>query len=90
MSREAWGDVTRFIRHLIEHDSPNAARAGAAILSGLRVLRDHPFIGRRRGEFRELVLGRRPLNYVALYVYDEVLDTVTVHALRHQREHAYH
>lgn len=35
---------------------------------------------------RELVISRGSTGYIALYLYHEIRDVVTVLAIRHQRE----
>jgi plasmid stabilization system protein ParE len=64
-----------------------APGAWSIIESAIAVLADHPFIGRvAEMGFRELVISRGKTGYVALYVFDEALDQVVIHAVRHQRE----
>ena len=86
----ALDDIERLTEFLIESD-PIAASATAAILvDGLRVLQQHPLIGRSvESGLRELVISRGRSGHLALYRYDVVPDTALVLALRHQREGGY-
>ena len=64
-----------------------ASGASSLITNAVDVLARHPLIGREVEEgLRELIISRGKTGYVALYDFDEVLDTVTVRAIRHQRE----
>ncbi len=57
------------------------------IARGLTVLQEHPLVGRPvAGGLRELILSRGSTGYLALYRYLEAADTVTILAIRHQRE----
>lgn len=61
--------------------------ASSLITNAVDVLARHPLIGREVEEgLRELIISRGKTGYVALYDFDEVEDTVTVRAIRHQRE----
>jgi plasmid stabilization system protein ParE len=86
----ALDDIERLTEFLIESD-PTAATATAAILvDGLRILKQHPLIGRSaEAGLRELVISRGRSGYLALYRYDVVSDTALILALRHQRENGY-
>jgi hypothetical protein len=54
------------------------------------VLERNPFIGRpAEADKRDLVIGRGPRGYLALYRYVSEVDTVFVLALRSQREAGY-
>lgn len=82
------------LRDFLRPKSPQAARrAGQSILRGVRVLALQPLIGRplsdRPPEYREWVIDFGNVGYIALYRYDRHLDTVTVLAVRHQREAEY-
>lgn len=57
------------------------------IESGLRVLQQHPEIGRRLdSQHRELVLGRGSRGYVAKYRYLPEHERVLIATLRAQKE----
>jgi len=90
---EAEDDLLRLYDFLLEKDLRAAERAIRAIeeATGLlrfspfscrKVLRDHPFL-------RELVIPFGSAGYVALFEI-EGERTVTVLAVRHQREEDYH
>ncbi len=81
-------DLERFQDFLAE---PRAAVAAArTILDAVSTLERHPLIGRPAGSgLRELVISRGHTGYVALYDYLEVIDTVVILAVRHQREAGY-
>jgi plasmid stabilization system protein ParE len=64
-----------------------APGAYSLIESAFAVLANHPLIGRAvETGLRELVISRGKTGYVALYIFDEALDQVIIHAVRHQRE----
>ena len=64
-----------------------AAGARNLIKDAVLVLDEHPFIGREvEAGMRELVISKDKTGCVALYDYDESRATVTVLAIRHQRE----
>ena len=64
-----------------------ASGASSLITNAVDVLARHPLIGREVEEgLRELIISRGKTGYVALYDFDETEDTVTVRAIRHQRE----
>ena len=68
-------------------DAP--ARIGE-IVQALQILTHSPLIGRPvKGGKRELVIGREPRGYVALYRFVANIDTVFVLAIRSQRESGY-
>jgi plasmid stabilization system protein ParE len=63
--------------------------AGLFISGAIRLLADHPLIGRAvddDGSCRELVISRGKTGYLALYRFDELQEQVIVAAIRHQRE----
>jgi plasmid stabilization system protein ParE len=79
--------LTSFLEELV----PGAAPAALdSIIEALRVLVEHPQIGRRLdGDLRELVISRGITGYLALYEYDAARDAVEILHLRHQREAGY-
>jgi plasmid stabilization system protein ParE len=83
----AFQDVERLIAFLVESD-PDAAGATANLLfGGLRILKEHPLVGRPAEHgYRELLISRGRSGYVALYKYDVERDVALVLAVRHQRE----
>ena len=90
---EAEEDLLRLYDFLLEKDLGAAARALEAINEATRLLRFSPFscrkVLRNKPFLRELVIPFGSAGYVALY---EIEDgrTVTVLAVRHQREEDYH
>ena len=84
-------DIERLTEFLIESD-PGAAEATAGLLfGGLRILKDHPLVGRPAElGYRELLISRGRSGHVALYKYDVEKETAIVLAIRHQRESGLH
>ena len=82
-------DMQRLFDFLAEADLPAAERARAAISQAISLLQSFPFACRKalpdNPFLRELVIEFGHSGYVALYEI-EVSDTVTVLAVRHQRE----
>ncbi len=92
ITRRAWNDFIR-LRAFIEEKNPRAAlRAAERITSAIDQLATFPLLGRPCPEehlpadFRELLIGFGNDGYVMLYRVDAVADTVTIVAIRHQRE----
>lgn len=80
-------DLDRLADFLLEHSPADAAATGPLIASALRVLGQHPMIGRpAEAGLRELLISRGRTGYVALYRYDPATDTALVLAIRRQRE----
>ena len=90
---EAEKDLLRLYDFLLEKDFGAAARALEAIEEATRLLQFSPFSCRkalRNNPFlRELVIPYGAAGYVALYEI-EGKRTVTVLAVRHQREEDFH
>lgn len=89
-------DLERLYAFLLERDEGDwrvAERALDAIRAGITLLEHSPFSCRkaRPGDsfLRELVIGFGSAGYVALFEIEDP-DTVTVLAVRHQREEDYH
>ncbi|MBI5660398.1 MAG: type II toxin-antitoxin system RelE/ParE family toxin [Nitrosomonadales bacterium] len=85
-------DDLKRLREFLRHKNPAAAkRAAAAITKAVRLLEQHPQIGRPTEdtdiEYRELPVDFGDSGYVALYRYEGNL--VTVLSLRHQKEVGY-
>jgi plasmid stabilization system protein ParE len=76
------------LRDFLANDDPRSAEATARIIvDGLKVLEAHPLIGRPvDGGMHELTISRGRSGYVALYEFDPRADSVTIVAIRHQRE----
>lgn len=80
-------DLERLIEFLREADPPAARQTATLIFKGLRILEEHPLIGRPVAvNRRELVIFRGRTGYLAQYHYDPTSDEVLGVAIRHQRE----
>ncbi|MBK7000198.1 MAG: type II toxin-antitoxin system RelE/ParE family toxin [Rhodoferax sp.] len=81
-------DVQRLYRFLAPKNLDAAKRAAKSIRQGVRLLGQQPGIGRpiegMPDEFREWIIDFGDSGYVARYRID--LDTVTILAVRHQKE----
>jgi plasmid stabilization system protein ParE len=90
ISEKAATDIERLCDFLLDALPHEAARTGDLIFDALLLLKTHPAIGRpAQHGLRELVISRGKSGYVALYLYDEQADAVSVLAVRHQREAGY-
>ncbi len=90
----AEADLLRLFDFLLEKDLASAERAREAIARALEFLELFPFSCRKApgdgGPFlRELIIPFGSSGYVALFEIDG-RDTVTLLAVRHQREEDYH
>lgn len=80
-------DVEHLTAFLIESDPATAGAMANLLFSGLRILREHPLVGRPAEHgYRELLISRGRTGYVALYRYDVERDVAIVLAVRHQRK----
>lgn len=87
LAPEVFDDFDRFFEHIAQHDIDGAPERIGEIVQAVQILASSPMIGRPvKGGLRELVIGRAPRGYVALYRYVADIDTVFVLAMRHQRE----
>ncbi|MBS0556911.1 MAG: type II toxin-antitoxin system RelE/ParE family toxin [Proteobacteria bacterium] len=92
-TQAARGDIERLYRFLAEQSIASADAALRSIDKSWELLRDFPFSARKADPanpyLRELLIPFGRAGYVALY---EINDdkTVTVLAVRHQREDDYH
>lgn len=90
MARE---DLRRLYEFLLEHDKKAARRALDAINKGIELLREFPFTCRKTAPdspfLRELVISFGAAGYIALFEVEDS-ETVTILAIRHQREDDYH
>lgn len=82
-------DLQRLFDFLADEDLLAAERARAAIAQAIELLRSFPFACRKalpdNPFLRELVIEFGHSGYVALYEIEDT-ETVTVLAVRHQRE----
>jgi plasmid stabilization system protein ParE len=89
---EAEDDLLRLYEYLLERDLSVAERALGAIEKAIEVLRFSPFSCRKalpeRPFLRELIIPYGRSGYVALFAI-EPDRTVTILAVRHQREEDY-
>ena len=94
-TEDAENDLLRLYDFLIEVDLDLANRALAVIKDGMGLLERFPFTCRKAANgihgprIRELVISFGASGYVALFEIDDA-STVTVLAVRHQREEDYH
>jgi plasmid stabilization system protein ParE len=80
-------DLERLAAFLRKDDAAAAGATARTIFDGLRVLENHPLIGRTVAPGRrELVIYRGRTGYLAQYHYDAVADEILILAIRHQRE----
>lgn len=92
-SGEAREDITRLYDFLLQRDVVAADKAVEVIIRTIDGLREYPFAARRApGDdsfLRELVIPFGAGGYVALFEIEDA-RTVTILAVRHQREDDYH
>lgn len=92
-TRGAREDLRRLYTFLLEKDLRAARRARDAIVKAARFLEDFPFSCRKADDknpfLRELIIPFGSSGYVALFEIEDQ-STVTILAVRHQREDDYH
>jgi plasmid stabilization system protein ParE len=94
-TQEAQDDLLRLVDFLIAHDPSAARHAQTAIIEAVKFLTIFPFSCRKaEGSagnpfLRELLIPFGAAGYVALFEIEDA-HTVTVLAVRHQREEDYH
>lgn len=89
-AERALADLARLIDFLVEAEPAAAPETADLIAEAVRVLENHPLIGRSAEQgLRELVISRGKSGHVALYSYELAQDTVLVLSVRHQREAGY-
>ena len=92
-TREAESDLVRLYGFLLVEDNDAAARALDAITKGLEFLKRFPFSCRKATDenplLRELLISFGNAGYVALFEIEDQ-ETITILALRHQREDDYY
>lgn len=92
---DAEDDLLRLYDFLLQFDIDIAGRALIVIKDGFALLEQFPFSCRKAANglhgprIRELVISFGASGYVALFEIDDS-STVTVLAVRHQREEDYH
>ncbi|CDZ29491.1 type II toxin-antitoxin system RelE/ParE family toxin [Neorhizobium galegae] len=92
-TREFYEDFERYYGNLAEIDLQLAERVFDAMQKAIKVLEDFPFAGRRavseNAFARELLVPFGSSGYILLYEVEDS-ETVTILAVRHQREDDYH
>jgi addiction module RelE/StbE family toxin len=88
-STRALADTER-LADFLRDEAPAAALKTVDIIEAVKILGNHPLIGRPiEHDLRELIISRAKTGYVALYSYEEAQDVVLILALRHQRDAGY-
>ncbi len=92
-TEEARADIKRLYGFLLDRDFQTAERAIETIIKTIESLREFPFAARKApGDnpfLRELVIPFGSSGYIALFEVEDAA-TVTIIAIRHQREDDYH
>lgn len=92
-TRAARDDLHRLVAFLLERDPQAATPAREAIGKSIGVLQEFPFTCRKAVPnnpfLREMVVPFGAAGYVALFEIENN-ETVTILAIRHQREDDYH
>jgi plasmid stabilization system protein ParE len=93
-TEEARQDIKRLYAFILERDDAGYETAHSAldaIKTGINSLKHNPFSCRKTNTpfLRELVISFGATGYVALFEIED-RQTVTVLAIRHQREEDYH
>ena len=89
---EALADVERMLEFNLQRDPATSLGHLDKIRSAVRILQQHPKIGRPIGRgslLRELVISHGNSGYIALYEYSPADELIRVAAVRHQREAGY-
>jgi plasmid stabilization system protein ParE len=93
ISQEAQDDLERLLDFLAPVNFPAALQARTAIERGYSLLQDMPFTCRKADDanpfLRELLIPFGSSGYVALFEIENQ-HTITILAVRHQREDDYH
>jgi len=92
-TREAKEDIERLFAFLLERDIQSTRHAKIAIAKAMRFLEDFPFSCRKSSPdnpfLREMLIPFGNSGHVALFEIEDK-KTVTILAIRHQREEDYH
>jgi plasmid stabilization system protein ParE len=92
-TKAAREDILRLYDFLLEKDLQAARRALEAIRKGIDFLQDFPFTCRKATPenpfLREMIISFGAGGYVVLFEIEDE-KTVTILAVRHQREEDYH
>jgi len=92
-TRGAKNDLVRLYAFLVEQDIKAARNALASIRKGIEFLQEFPFTCRKATPdnplLREMIISFGTRGYVVLFEIEDN-KTVTILAVRHQREEDYH
>ncbi len=92
-TKAAKDDIVRLYDFLLEQDLAAARKALKAIEKGIAFLKDFPFTCRKatpeNSLLREMIISFGTRGYVVLFEIENN-KTVTILAVRHQREEDYH
>lgn len=92
-TKAAKEDLKRLFAFLVERDAQAAQRARKAIGASIELLRQFPFTCRKAVPentfLREMVISFEAAGYVALFEIESD-ETITILAIRHQREDDFH
>ena len=92
-TKAAKDDLIRLYEFLLTHDPQAARKAREAIGKGMEFLQEFPFACRKimsdNPLLREFLISFGQSGYVALFEIENQ-QTVTILAVRHQREEDYH
>lgn len=92
-TNKARADIRRLYGFLLDQDFAAAEKAVEVIVRTINTLKEFPFLARKApGEdafLRELIIPFGATGYIALYEIENT-TTVTILAIRHQREDDYH
>lgn len=95
LTPEANQDLKELYDFLLQFDYSTAERALETIIDSFQVLSKSPYICRKAGDgsngslIRELIIDFGASGYIALFEIEDD-QTVTITAVRHQRESDYH
>lgn len=92
LSARAQSDLSRLHAFPLAEDASAAKRAVLAIREAFMPLKHSPMMGRPvedSSDLRELVIDFGATGYLALYRFEPSLDTLTILAIKHQREDDY-
>ncbi len=83
-------DLKRLTKFLLDRHPEDAVGLTDLILDGLKMLQQHPEVGRPYHlPLREFIISRGSSGYLALYRYNPITDEVLLLRIRHQRESGY-
>lgn len=92
-TRAAKDDIERLYTFLVEQDLQAARRAKDAIARAMEFLKDFPFACRKASPdnpfLREMLISFGHSGYIMLFEIED-RKTVTILAIRHQREEDFH